>query len=111
MGHTQNALADKIAKELDLPRYKGRAFLDRILETIADDIVYTGRIELKGIGTFSTTERPQQTINHPVTGQTIQVPEKKILRFRSSKAIRQRLNPEKPAPGTEKTSKNKKNSA
>jgi len=33
------------------------------------------------------------------------------LRFRSSKAIRQRLNPEKPAPGTEKTAKNKKTSA
>lgn len=95
MGHTQNALADKIAKELDLPRQKGRKFLDRILETIADDIVYTGRIELKSIGTFSVTERPEQVINHPVTGQAIEVPEKKILRFRGSKAIRQRLNPDK----------------
>lgn len=95
MGHTQNALADKIAKELDLPRYKGRAFLDRILETIADDIVYTGRMELKGIGTFSVNERPAQTISHPATGQAIEVPEKKILRFRGSKAIRQRLNPDK----------------
>jgi len=95
MGHTQNALADKIAKELDLPRYKGRAFLDRILETIADDIVYTGRMELKGIGTFSVTGRPEQVINHPVTGQAIEVPKKKILRFRGSKAIRQRLNPDK----------------
>jgi len=95
MGHTQNALADKISKELDLPRQKGRAFLDRILETIADDIVYTGRIELKGIGTFSVTERPEQVINHPVTGQAIQVKKKKILRFRGSKAIRQRLNPDK----------------
>lgn len=110
MGHTQNALADKISKELELSRQKGRKFLDRILETIADDIVYTGRIELKGIGTFTTTERPEQVINHPVTGQTIEVPEKKILRFRSSKTIRQRLNPDRPEPGKRKTSRKKKTS-
>ena len=96
MGHTQNILADKIAKEMGLSKQTGRKFLQKVLKTVSDDIVYTGRMELNGIGTFSITERSGQTINHPETGQPINVPPKKILTFRSSSLIRRRLNPPKP---------------
>ncbi len=96
MGHTQNVLADKISKELGLSKQTGRKFLQKVLKTVSDDIVYTGHMELNGIGTFSITERSSQTINHPETGQPINVPPKKILTFRSSTVIRRRLNPPKP---------------
>ncbi len=94
MGHTQNAMSDKISKEVGISRQKGRNFLQKVLKMISDDIVYTGRIELKGIGVFEVDTRPPQTITHPVTGEIIQLPEKRILRFRSSRAIKKRLNPD-----------------
>lgn len=90
-------LADTISKELGIKKPLGRKFLQKVLETISDDIVYTGRMELNGIGTFLVTQRPGQTINHPETGQEINVPKKKILTFRSSAVIRRRLNPPKSA--------------
>jgi nucleoid DNA-binding protein len=96
MGHNQNILADKISKELGLSKQTGRKFLQKVLKTISNDIVYTGHMELNGIGTFSIIKRSSQTINHPETGQPINVPQKKILTFRSSTVIRRRLNPPKP---------------
>ena len=93
MGHTQNAMSDKISKEVGISRQKGREFLRKVLQMISDDIIYTGRIELKGIG-VEVDKNPPQTITHPETGEIIHIPEKKILRFRSSKTIKNRLNPD-----------------
>lgn len=87
-------MADKISKETGISREKGRTFLRKILKTISDDIVYTGHIELKGIGIFEVNTKPSQTIKHPTTGEALHVPEKKVLRYRSSKAIRTKLNPQ-----------------
>ena len=58
MGRTQKVIADTISKELELPQRVGRRFLQRVLDLVADDIVYTRRIELRGLGTFSVTIRP-----------------------------------------------------
>lgn len=87
-------MSDKISKELGISRQKGREFLRKVLQMISDDIVHTGRLELKGIGVFEIDKNPPQTIKHPETGEIIHIPEKKILRFRSSKTIRNRLNPD-----------------
>ena len=108
MGHTQKTIADKISKELGLPQRTGQKFLQRVIDIIADDIVFTGRSEIRGLGTFNVTEKPPVQTTHPETGNPITISQKKILHFRTSSQIRRRLNPSKP--GTGKTSKNKKNS-
>ena len=95
MGRTQKTIADTISKELDLPQKVGRLFLQKVIDLIGGDIVYTSHIEIRGLGTFSVTVRPPQNIVHPTTGQSISVPQKKILRFRASINLRRRLNPKK----------------
>ena len=109
MGHTQKTIADKISKELGLPQRTGQKFLQRVIDIIADDIVFTGRSEIRGLGTFNVTEKPPVQTTHPATGNPITISQKKILHFRTSLQIRRRLNPSKP--GTRKTAKNKKPSA
>ena len=109
MGHTQKTIADKISKELGLPQRTGQKFLQRVIDIIADDIVFTGKSEIRGLGTFNVTEKPPVQTTHPATGNPVHIPEKKILHFRTSLQIRRRLNPTKP--GTGKTAKNKKTSA
>ena len=109
MGHTEKTIADTISKELGLPERTGRQFLQRVIDIISDDIVFTGRSELRGLGSFTVKTRAATNTTHPVTGKPVNIPEKKILYFRSSFAIRRRLNPPKPVT-TRKTAKNKKNS-
>jgi integration host factor subunit beta len=109
MGHTQKTIADIISKELGLPQRTGRKFLQRVIDIIADDIVFTGRSEIRGLGTFNITEKPPVQTTHPETGNPVTISQKKILHFRTSSQIRRRLNPSKP--GTRKTAKNKKTSA
>lgn len=97
MGRTKKVIADTISKELDLPLVTGRKFLQRVLDLISDDIVYTGRIELREFGVFTTATVPAHTTTHPVTGAPVQVRERKRARFRESAKLKSRLNPPKPA--------------
>jgi len=98
MGHTQTFLADIISKELGLPFRLGRKFVDRLFDIVSDDIVYSGGIKFRSLGSFYVTKRPPIQTTHPSTGKPILIPEKKILRFRTSSAIKKRLNPEDKSP-------------
>lgn len=93
MGRTKKVIADTISKELDLPLTTGRQFLQRVLDLISDDIVYTGRIELRDFGVFTTAVIPAHTTIHPATGKPVKIPKKKIVRIRASAKLKKRLNP------------------
>jgi integration host factor subunit beta len=95
MGHTQTSIADTVSKELELPLRVGRHFLQRVLDIICDDIVYTGEVRFRGLGSFSVKTRPPVDTTHPGTGEPIHIPKKKILHFRTSESLRKRLNPKR----------------
>jgi DNA-binding protein HU-beta len=96
VGRTQRVLADTLSDELGLPRATGRRFLERLLEMVADDLVYTGRIELRGLGTFAAYDRPARQVPHPRTGEPVQVPATRAVRYRTSASLLRRLNPRDP---------------
>lgn len=106
MGHTQKMIADIISKELGLPQRTGRQFMQKVIDMLSDDIVFTGSSKLRGLGSFAVKTRSATTTTHPTTGTPLHIPEKKVLHFKTSLQIRRRLNPSKP--GTGKTAKNKK---
>lgn len=92
MGRTQKRIADIVSRELGIPIRQGRQFLTRVVDLMADDIVYTGRLELRGVGTFTVRDRKPRKGTHPGTGKPIQIPAKKVVRFRTSVQIDRRLN-------------------
>jgi integration host factor subunit beta len=63
-------------------------FFDEIAERLADG----GRVELRGFGAFSTRERDARRGRNPRTGETVQVPEKRVPYFKPGKEMRARLN-------------------
>ena len=98
VGGNQKHLADQIAAEMNLSVRQGRAFVSRMLELIQVDLVEHGRCELRGLGTFAVFERPERQTTHPVTGQPVVIPARRGVRYRSSKKLKELLNPEPPKP-------------
>ncbi|WP_209348983.1 integration host factor subunit beta [Pontixanthobacter sp. CEM42] len=64
-------------------------FFDEITKRLAEG----GRVELRGFGAFSTREREARTGRNPRTGETVQVPAKRVPYFKPGKEMRERLNP------------------
>ena len=63
-------------------------FFDEITQRLADG----GRVELRGFGAFSTRAREARKGRNPRTGETVEVPGKRVPYFKPGKEIRQRLN-------------------
>jgi len=63
-------------------------FFNQIVQRLADG----GRVELRGFGAFSTRERKPRIGRNPRTGESVQVPAKKVPYFKPGKEVRERLN-------------------
>ena len=63
-------------------------FFDEISARLAEG----GRVELRGFGTFSTRDRDARTGRNPRTGETVDVPAKRVPYFKAGKEMRERLN-------------------
>ena len=73
--------AQEVEKIVDL-------FFNQIVQRLADG----GRVELRGFGAFSTRQRDPRKGRNPRTGETVEVPAKRVPYFKPGKEIREKLN-------------------
>ncbi|MFZ1742905.1 MAG: integration host factor subunit beta [Pontixanthobacter sp.] len=74
--------ADEVEQVVDI-------FFDEITKRLAEG----GRVELRGFGAFSTRDREARAGRNPRTGDSVQVPSKRVPYFKPGKEMRERLNP------------------
>lgn len=63
-----------------------------ILDGIIGALAQGRRVELRGLGAFSTRARGARVGRNPRTGQPVDVPPKRVPFFRAGKEMRARLN-------------------
>ena len=66
--------------------------VDTIFGEISEALVRGDRVELRGFGAFSVKHREARKGRNPRTGQTVDVPEKRLPFFKTGKALREKLN-------------------
>ena len=70
--------------------------IEKVVTTFFDEIAQRlargGRVELRGFGAFSTREREGRRGRNPRTGETVEVPGKRVPYFKPGKEMRERLN-------------------
>ena len=92
MGRNRKQLSDHIAKEIGLTLRQGQEFLNRLLDLVREDLLLTGRCELRGLGTFAVYSRPGRKTSHPVSGEAVKIPARRAIRFRTSKKLKEVIN-------------------
>ena len=68
--------------------------VDVFFDEIAQRLGEGGRVELRGFGAFSTREREARVGRNPRSGESVDVPAKRVPYFRPGKEMRRRLNDE-----------------
>ena len=70
--------------------------LERVVNTIFNEITQSladgKRVELRGFGAFSVQHRAARVGRNPRSGESVNVEEKKIPRFKTGKELRLKLN-------------------
>ena len=77
-------LADRIAKELNVPRRTAARVLDAVLDSVRDLLRGRGKVAVKGFGTFERRIRKGRAYKHPLTGESIAVADKETIMFKPS---------------------------
>jgi len=62
--------------------------IDAMAEAITNALSKGEKVILVGFGTFQVMERKARTGRNPQTGQTIQIPAKKVPKFKPGKGLR-----------------------
>ena len=89
----RSELLQLLAKEnSDLQAEIVEQAVDAFFDEIAARLAMGGRVELRGFGAFSTRQREARKGRNPRTGETVDVPGKRVPFFKPGKEMRARLN-------------------
>lgn len=69
-----------------------------ILDAMNDALVAGQRIEIRGFGSFSVNQRPARMGRNPRSGESVAIPERRVLHFKPGKALRESVDQGGPAP-------------
>ncbi len=75
-------LIDAMAAGAGLTKADAKKALDAFVGATTDALKSGDRVALVGFGSFSVTERGARTGRNPQTGKEIQIPAKKVVKFK-----------------------------
>ena len=85
-------LIDVIASSADLPKAAAARALEAVTGTISKTLSQGEQVVLIGFGTFDVAQRAARTGRNPQSGQPIQIPASRVVRFKAGKALKDEIN-------------------
>ena len=75
-------LIDAIAEKAGLSKADSKKALEAFVATVGESLKSGDKVALVGFGSFSISERSARSGRNPQTGKIIQIPAKKVVKFR-----------------------------
>ncbi len=84
----KSELLNRIATKLDMKRKNVELTIDSFIEALCEGLRKEGKVNVAGLGIWSVKDRKARTARNPKTGETVQVPAKRVVKFRVSKDMK-----------------------
>ena len=89
---TKSVLIEKIAKKVEgLSKKQTEVVIETIFESIKDSLAKGGKVEIRGFGNFKLRSRNARKARNPKTGESVDVPPKKVPYFKVGKEMKERV--------------------
>ena len=92
MGLNKAELIESMAAEAKISKADAKRALDAFVNNTTKALKKGDRVALVGFGTFSISKRAARKGRNPRTGESVEVPEKRVPYFKPGKEMRARLN-------------------
>jgi DNA-binding protein HU-beta len=90
MNHAE--LVEKVAEAAGLPKAAASQAVETLVQTIVNAAKAGEEVRVTGLGIFDVVTREARPGRNPQTGEPINIPASKALRFRAGKAAKDQLN-------------------
>ena len=92
---TQSQIVRALAEKCELSNKVSRQLVDGLTETALREVKKNGLFVIPGLGRLVRVDRKARVGRNPATGETINIPAKKVVRFRVAKAAKDSILPTK----------------
>ena len=89
---TRAHLSEAVYQELGLSRLESSEFVDEVLSEISEALVSGEAVKISSFGTFGVRQKNERIGRNPKTGEEVPITARKVLVFRASNILKQRMN-------------------
>ena len=90
---TQSQIVKTLADKCQVTKKISQQFLAALAQTAISEVKKNGLFVVPGLGRLVRVERKARMGRNPATGQAIQIPAKKVVKFRVAKAAKEAIVP------------------
>ena len=85
---TQSQIVRTLAQKIQVTNSASRQFLQHLSETAIREVKKSGLFVIPGLGRLVRVDRKARVGRNPATGETINIPAKKVVKFRVAKVVK-----------------------
>lgn len=85
-------LINEVANITGLTKAKSTEAIDAVFNAIETSLCKGEKVTLVGFGTWETTKRNARTGRNPKTGESLEIPEKTVAKFKVGTALATKVN-------------------
>lgn len=89
---TRANLSEAVYQEVGLSRNESAQLVEQVLGEMAGALVRGEMVKISSFGTFSVRQKGQRIGRNPKTGQEVPILPRRVLVFRASHVLKQRIN-------------------
>ena len=89
---TRADLTEAVYQEVGLSHNESAQLVGSVLEEVASTLAQGEAVKLSSFGTFSLRDKAQRIGRNPKTGEEALIPPRRVLLFRASHILRDRMN-------------------
>jgi len=85
-------IAEKTSQDIGISKKQTEVIIDTIFDSIKDALAKGEKVEIRGFGNFRLRSRKARQARNPKTGESVEVPSKKVPFFKVGKELREMVN-------------------
>jgi len=89
---TKAHIIDSIYRQVDLPKIRSVQVVESLLEIIKQSLENGEDVLISGFGKFCVKEKRKRRGRNPQTGENLMLAERRVVRFRCSGRLRDKIN-------------------
>lgn len=89
---TRADLSEAVYREVGLSRNESADLVESVLAHMSDALVRGETVKISSFGTFSVRQKNERVGRNPKTGTEVPIPPRRVLVFRPSHVLKDRIN-------------------